>query len=230
MGWCRVEGWLLFQTIIYFVILTCGLTTSISSGLVLEDFGGTCVLYGNVNCTALNSTTSCIIYGGQLSICTFITAVNILVSVLFAMMLCGYHLYFVVQSKTFIRVINQMWVKMLLVSTVLAAFVTLVAACTLSVGTTQWCSAVESAAHREDIDISSCGESQTFHWYAGNSKTALMSERYYHLYSAAQTTCWISVVLWLVESIVYVRHLFKTRQQQRSFQDPFTIEDFDTFT
>lgn len=38
MDWMHFEGWLLLQTSLYFIILACGLTISISSGLVRVSF------------------------------------------------------------------------------------------------------------------------------------------------------------------------------------------------
>lgn len=71
-----------------------------------QDFGGTCVLYGNVNCTTANATTvGCVVYGGATSNCVFIIAVNLLISVLFGVFMCVYHLYYLIRSRTLIRIV-----------------------------------------------------------------------------------------------------------------------------
>lgn len=49
----------------------------------------------------------------------------------------------------------QMWLKVLLASSVVSTFVTLVSACTLTVGLSHWCEAVKSAAYQEKVGMSS---------------------------------------------------------------------------
>lgn len=236
MDWMHFEGWLLLQTSLYFIILACGLTISISSGLVRQDFGGTCVLYGKANCSIANmnmtSGISCIAYGGEVSICTFITAVNLLISVFFGTVMCVYHLYYLIRSRTLIRVVYQMWLKVLLASSVVSTFVTLVSACTLTVGLFHWCDSVKSAADQEKVSISSCSATQgsNWLWYQSRSEQPVKHDQYYDRYTIAETSCWICMCLWLLQCAIYSRHLVKNRLMQRSFQDPFTTDDLDTFT
>lgn len=233
MEWMRVDGWLLLQASMYFVILTCGLITSISTGLVRQDFGGTCVLYGNVNCTAANTTTvGCVVYGGATSNCVFIITVNLLISVLFGVFMCVYHLYYLIRSRTLIRIVFQLWLKVLLASSVISTLVTLVSACIVTVGLSKWCVGVESFVGQEESHASLCSitQSSNWLWYLSDNEQPVNANQYYDLYVTAEATCWIGTCLWLLQCIAYVRHLVKDRAMQRSFQDDlFTIDDLDTF-
>lgn len=242
-----MDRFILLQTIGYFMILVCGLATSITSGLVRVKSGGVCILYGYViNCTLttanINSSTdsfvSIIFSGGRGSICSFITNVNLLVSVFFASLLCGYHFYFLIRSRVVVHVVYQMWLKILLLSSLFSFVLVLTSACTLAVGLSSWCNSLLSVVNdqSEDLIVVSCTETQIneWQWFTEFNQT-IKAESYYYSYTVAETFCWLSVIVWFLQSIIYVYHLIKNQQMKNFHQDqftidPFTIDDLDAFT
>lgn len=227
MACLQVDRILFVQTLLYFVIVITGLATSISSGLTRNEYGGLCILYGNASC----SDIGLVVMGGRASICTFITAINLLVCVFYAF-ICGcYHAYYVHRSKIIVRSIYKLWLKTLLLSTALVTLLVLVSAGTLTVGLSMWCSMLQEVSQCQSLNAT-CGS-------VGGSISLIWKERghayhysgtYYDQYYVALTSCWVSVAVWFVHLALYVRHLVHQCQMDRSYQEPFTNDLFDSFT
>lgn len=230
MACLQVDGFLLTQTVIYFVIVATGLATSISSGLTKNDFGGLCILYGNVNCT--NSSGSFEVNGGRASICTFITAINLLVCVFYAFINGCYHAYYAHRSAIVIRVVYQLWLKTLILSTVLVTILTLVSAGTLTVGLTIWCDKLKETSGSQIPPIhTTCMDSflRLYDWTDEKGENVNPGDFFSHYY-VAETSCWTSVALWLIQLMFYIRHEIRKNQSNRSYPKPFATDDFDSFT
>lgn len=231
MACLQVDRLLLIQTVLYFIIVATGLATSISSGLTRTEFQGLCILYGGINCTDIENN-DLMVFGGRASICTFITAINLLICVFYAF-ICGcYHAYYVHRSRVIVRIIYKLWLKTLLLGTILVILLILVAAGTLTIGLSMWCSTLEEIAQTANTTITCADDDAWEHWNwkTEHGSTIAYSGNYYDQYYVALTSCWVSVALWIVHLMLYIRHLIRQCQLDRSYQEPFTADLFDSFT
>jgi hypothetical protein len=231
MACLQVDRLLLLQTVLYFIIVTTGLATAISSALTRNEFHGLCILYGDINCTDL-ANEELMVFGGRASICTFITAINLLICVFYAFVCGCYHAYYVHRSKIVVRIIYKLWLKTLLLATILVILLILVAAGTLTIGLSMWCSTLGEIAQSAN-KTTACADDNA--WGNWTWRTEIGSEiaysgNYYDQYYVALTSCWVSVTLWIIHLMLYIRHLIRQCQLDRSYQEPFTADLFDSFT
>jgi len=126
-----------------------------------------------------------------------------------------------------------MCLKVLCFAAVLASFMTIVAGGALTAGLAEWCQSVMQSANEHHFNyIDSCWDTQTLsvNWTIANTDTQVSAGEYFYEYSVAQVTCWLNVVLWLVQLSLCVYRIVKQAQLQNSYQDPFVMDTADAFT
>ncbi|XP_037532541.1 transmembrane protein 179B [Nematolebias whitei] len=180
-----VSPLLLLELALYTSCFVCGIVTAASLTIVQGNFGGACVLYGQVSYNAtenffgLDSSSSA-------SLCYFVSAISIMVAVVcFSLVL--YWVYMLCMEGDQRR--ERMWMNLILVISGIFLFFLLVTGCVLKVGRDSLCASIKKALET----ISSCDQAQSKKW-----ADPIQGDKFYNNLHKAETAVWVNFFLWLV--------------------------------
>lgn len=193
-----ISGVLLLELALYAGCFCCGIVTAASVTIVQGNFGGRCMLYGQVNYTA---NLIGIQVASSSSLCYFVSAISVMVAVV-CFSLSLYWLYSFCMEGELTR--ERVWINGIMVVCGAFLFFLLVSGCILKIGRDSLCNSLIQIVP----NITSCDQAQNKQWAA-----PLRGGRFYNSLHKAETAAWVNFFFWLFIGALLI---FQRRQSSRS--------------
>uniref|UniRef100_A0A3Q0TFY9 Transmembrane protein 179Ba n=1 Tax=Amphilophus citrinellus TaxID=61819 RepID=A0A3Q0TFY9_AMPCI len=183
---------LLLEWALYISCFVCGIVTAASVTIVQGNFGGRCMLYGQVSYNAsvqlirVQSSSSS-------SLCYFVSAISVMVAVV-CFSLSVYGVYAFCTDGEIKR--ERVWMNVIIVVCGIFLFFLLVTGCMLKIGRDSLCASI---AHTVPNVTRCCDEAQSRKWVS-----PLEGGRFYSSLHKAETAVWVNFFFWLIIGVLVV--------------------------
>ncbi|XP_046545106.1 transmembrane protein 179B-like [Haliotis rubra] len=205
---------LVVQGILYLASFVIGFAVSIPLGVTTINFGGQCILYGDVkwqNETFFRYTPT------DMHNCNFAIYLNVFGCIFYSLGMVIYHGYAMTRKDPNIG--SQMWVMPFILVNALMTVIIFISSCMISVGFKVFCDGLLSG-NEKGARVKSCADGQQWDW--NRYGTDYTTDTYYTYLAVTQTATWTSFLVWSVQVILGIFRFIRNRplRSKDQFHDP----------
>ncbi|XP_041353045.1 transmembrane protein 179-like [Gigantopelta aegis] len=194
---------LFVQCILYLTLFVLGFVVSIPLGVTTSDFDGHCILYGDISWK--NETFFTYKMSSNIN-CSLGIYFAVFACIFYGLAMAIYYGYAITRKDPNIGF--QMWVMPFILVTALAAIVSFIASCIISVGFKQFC---DSLVDRPKVPLSSCRDGSKINWnILGN--TSINPSHYFAYLTVTQLASWITFLVWSAQLILLILRFVRNRR------------------
>ncbi|XP_071080113.1 transmembrane protein 179B-like [Haliotis cracherodii] len=205
---------LIVQGFLYLTTFVLGFVVSIPLGVTTINFGGQCILYGDIkwqNATFFKYTPT------DMHNCNFSIYLNVFGCIFYSLGMVIYHGYALRRKDPNIG--SQMWVMPFILVNALLTVVIFISSCMISVGFKEFCDGLLRGKDK-GASVYSCADGQRWNW--NKFGTNYTTDTYFTYLTVTQTATWISFLVWAAQVILGIFRFVRNRRlrSKDQFQDP----------